>query len=310
MKKLFSFSIIAHLAFLLTGSVIASECKASRDAFLESYEALYKEYSAIDPDHKMTEIKKAFWIDGDPKINKAIFVAHGYMGTPAEMLNAVMPYKQKGYSIVGFLIPGHGASYKIANSFKNTVWIEQMKKSLDLVTRCFNHVQAVGFSTGGLLLHHYLLTNPQPISLKKLHLISPYYIQRFSAPFERFLGKIVNGTSVDTAYFISRFRDLKVMTIDREFYNQELPVDAGLQVKELGLKVNQEMKAEKKLAIPVQLFLSEGDWTVHTDSTKEVINRDFEHVSLVWYKGNEPHHLMCPSVSGVASEIQRLIYSF
>jgi esterase/lipase len=283
--------------------------KNNREEFLKINDSLYREYSKIDSNQSVTANKKALWIKGDPKVNKALFIAHGYMGSPGEMLYIADPFIKAGWTIVGFLIPGHGSSYEIANQYKNTRWIQEMKTQLNLVTDCFDEVRAVGFSTGGLLLHHYALTQPLPESLKSLHLVSPFFIQRFGGLFDRILGFFVNGVSVDTAYFISRFRDLKVMTIDRKHYNQNIPVDTGLQVKELGEKVY-AMKARPQIKIPVQLFLSEGDMTVDTDITKEVINRDYEKVKLVWYKGQEPHHLMAPAVSGVAHEVQQLIWNY
>ena len=281
--------------------------KNNRETFLKINESLYKEYSRIESGQNVSAEKKAVWIEGSPKVNKALFVAHGYMGSPSEMMFLAQPFLKKGWTVVGFLLPGHGSTYKVANEYKYTRWIKEMKTQLNLVTECFDEVRAVGFSTGGLLLHNYALTEKVPASLKSLHLVSPFFLQRFGGLFDKILGFFVNGISVETAYFISRFKDLKVMTIDTTFYHKNIPIDSGLQVKKLGLKVY-DMKAEPKILIPVQLFLSEGDWTVDTDATKEVINRDYEKVELVWYKGDEPHHLMAPSVSGVAQEIQRLIY--
>jgi len=302
------FFLLFTLSF--SASWATDVCDTNRNLFLDNYDNLYKEYKKIDPKFEMEDHKKAFWITGLQNPEKAIFIAHGYMGSPQEMMYAIEPFKKDGWSIVSFLIPGHGANHTMANSFKNTRWTEEMKKQFDLVTGCFKEVRAVGFSTGGLLLHHYLLTNPIPSSLKSMHYISPYFVQRFGAPFEQTIGSLVNGASVSTLYFFTRFRDLKVMTLDTQNYNQTLPVDTALQVKELGLKVFNEMRAENKLTIPVQLFLTEGDWTVDTDSTKEVMNRDYENVKLTWYKGSEPHHLMCPSVSTIAPELQQLIYHF
>ena len=283
--------------------------KTNRDKFLSQYESIYEEYKKVDPKIIDQDIKRAFWIDGDPKVGKALFVAHGYMGSPGEMMYLAEPFIKNGWSVIGFLIPGHGSSYKVANQFKSESWISQIKNDLLLVSECYSEVRAIGFSTGGLLLNHFVMNEKVPTSLKSLHLISPYFIQRFGGFFDRFLGFFVNGLSVDTAYFISRFRDLKVMTIDRQFYNQDLPIDAGLQIKELGLN-DFNAKVNEQQTLPVQLFLTEGDWTVNTDKTKEVIYKNFKNVDLRWYPGSEPHHLMVPSVSGVASEIQQLIFSF
>lgn len=305
--KSFIFSIVVLLSVSAPLHANVDCRKNNRAAFLKINESLYKEYSKIDSKQSVTSEKKAVWIEGSPKVNKALFLAHGYMGSPSEMMYLAQPFINKGWTVIGFLLPGHGSSYKVANEYKYTRWIKEMRTQLNLVTECFDEVRAVGFSTGGLLLHNYALTEQVPTSLKSLHLVSPFFIQRFGGLFDKILGFFVNGISVESAYLISRFKDLKVMTIDTSFYHQNIPIASGLQVKELGLKVY-DMNAEPKILIPVQLFLSEGDWTVDTNATKEVISRDYEKVKLFWYKGEEPHHLMAPSVSGVASKIQKLIY--
>jgi esterase/lipase len=291
--------------------VFASEnCrKSNREAFLKINNSLYEDYKHLDPNQNVTEDKKAVWIEGDAKVSKALFLAHGFMGSPGEMMFIAKPFIEQGWTVVGFLLPGHGSTYQIANNYKIERSVEELKKQLNLVTDCFDEVRAVGFSTGGLLLHQYALTQPIPASLKSLHLISPFVLQKFSGMFVRILGFFVNGMSIDTAYFISHFRDLKVMTLDRQYYHHNIPIDSGLQIKELGKQVY-NMKIQSRIKIPVQLFLSEGDMTVDTNVTKEVFNRDFEDVKLVWYKGKEPHHLMAPSVSSVASDVQQLIYNF
>ncbi len=301
------FTLIFLLTFIAPLQAAVDCRKTAQENFLKMNEDLYKEYAKIDKDQMVTANKKAVWIDGDAKVNKVLFLAHGYMGTPAEMMFLAKPFLKEGWTIVGFLLPGHGSSYKVANEYKYTRWIKDLSTQLTMLTDCFSEVRAVGFSTGGLLLHRYVLTEKIPASLKSLHLISPYFIQRFGGFFDKILGYFVNGISVETAYFVSRFKDLKVMTIEPENYHENIPIDSGLQVKELGLKVY-EMKAQPMQKIPVQLFLSEGDWTVDTKSTKEVINRNHQNVQLVWYKGDEPHHLMAPAVSKVAADIQRLIY--
>ena len=66
----------------------------------------------------------------------------------------------------------------------------------------------------------------------------------------------------------------------------------------------------KKVKIPVQLFLSEGDWTVDTDVTKEIVFASFSDVDFHWFEGTEPHHLMVPEVSRVAKNVQSLIWEF
>ncbi|MDD4974228.1 MAG: alpha/beta fold hydrolase [Bacteriovorax sp.] len=186
----------------------------ARTIFLKIYEDLYLEYKNIDKSQEVIKEKQAIWIEGDPKISKALFLAHGYMGSPSEMMFLAQPFIKEGWSIIGFLIPGHGSSSKVANAFKRTRWQSEMSEQLSLVTSTFSEVRAIGFSTGGLLLHDYLINHSTPPSLKSLHLISPYFIQKLPTidwPIE----KIFNNISVDAAYALTHFPDLKVTTIDR-----------------------------------------------------------------------------------------------
>lgn len=288
--------------------------KNNRAEFLAIYESLYAEYNAIE-NEKMAEAKKAFWIEGDPTISKALFLAHGYMGSPNEMKYIAAPFIEAGYSVIGFLIPGHGASSKVANAFTKERWRSEMKRQFELVLESFTHVQAVGFSTGGLLLQDYIIHQPLPPSLKSLHLISPYFIQRigsFLNPVDGIIQKFFNNISLDLAFAVSRFPDLAVMRIDRESYNQNIPVQVAREIKELGLEIYNLKAADKKIHLPTQLFLTENDWTVKTEASKQVISRHIENdlIELIWYPGQEPHHLMAPSVSKVAENIQKRLFNF
>jgi carboxylesterase len=290
----------------------AKECRQNnRQEFLEINHSLYEKYNSIDPKQVVTDEKKAFWIEGNPLVNKAIFLAHGFMGSPSEMKFIADPFIKSGWTVVGFLIPGHGSTFQIANKFKYSRWINDFKKQLELVTECYSEVRAIGFSTGGLLIHHYALTRPIPNSLKSLHYISPFFLQRINGVFEEILGTFVNGISVDKAYFLTHFNDLKVMTIDRNFYHQNIPINSAFEVKKMGEKVYRMAGSTMHMQkIPVQLFLSKGDWTVDTEATKEVMNRDYQNINLIWFNGIDPHHLMMPSVRKKNKKVQNLIFNF
>lgn len=307
MKKII-LTFFAALLLLINVSYADIACRTNnRKTFMQMNDSLYEEYSNIDAGQKVPLPKKAFWLQGDAKVNKALFLAHGYMGSPGEMKYLAEPFIKEGWTVVGFLIPGHGSTFEVSNKYKYERWVKDINLQLKLMTDCFSEVRAIGFSTGGLLLHHFAMTEKVPPSLKGLHLVSPYFIQRFGGVIDRILGNFVDGISVDTAYFISRFKDLKVMTIDRQYYHQNVPIETAFQVKELGKKVF-NLKGAKKLNLPVQVFLSTGDWTVDIEKSKELLEREYENVSLVWYDGSEPHHLMVPSVSKKAPDLQKLIF--
>lgn len=280
----------------------------SRDVFLKKCNELYAEYSAIDHTQTVTPEKRAFWIEGRPDVNKALFLAHGYMGTPSEMLHLAKPFIQKGWSIIGFLIPGHGSTSQVANAYKSDHWQIEMAEQLSLVASSFEEFHAVGFSTGGLLLHDYLRNHPTPSNLKSLHLISPFFKQRFETFFDDLIEIALNNVSIDLAYFFTRFRDLKVMRINRKLYNQCIPITTAREIKKLGLSVSEGPAAS--IEIPIQLFLTKGDWTVKTSVSKQILERDTLNLHCIWYNGSDPHHLMSPAVSLVADDVQQKISTF
>lgn len=286
----------------------------NRAQFLAINNELYQKYTTIEPGSLVSENKKAFWIEGNSNIKKALFLAHGYMGTPNEMKFLAKPFIEAGWAVIGFLIPGHGASSVVANCFDKTIWRFEMKRQLEMVLASFDEVSAIGFSTGGLLLHDYVTHNKVSDHLKSLHLISPFFKQRVGGQLkliDLLLQKIFNNMSVDTAYALTRFPDLSVMCLDRESYSQNIPVLVAKEIKALGSEIQKKAAPLHKLKLPTQLYLSENDWTVKTEISKQVINRDIEgnFIELVWYPGKEPHHLMAPLVSGVAGDIQKRLFS-
>lgn len=306
--------LVSFLAVFFSLSLQASSsCQVeAKNNFLERNKALYKEYKEIDPESSMLAHKKAKWIDGKENSSKLLFLAHGYLGTPSEMMYLAKPFVKAGWTVVGFLIPGHGSSALVSNAFSNDRWQEELKAQLDPIVKCFEEVRVVGFSTGGLLLYDYAVHVKNAPSLKSVHLVSPYFLPRLGQwnLIDGILELLTDGISADRAYHLTHFPDLKVVTINKDDYNQNIPVGTAREVSALGEEIYYADKPAKKSSIPVQLFLSEGDWTVDTDATQKIIFSSFSQVDFQWAEGSEPHHMMVPEVSTVAKEIQGLIWNF
>ncbi len=313
MNKLMIFTLSFVLALAFVSAKASVSCQADAKAnFLKRNQNLYLEYKRISPNALMVEHKKAKWIDGKENSSKVIFLAHGYLGTPSEMMYLAKPFQEAGWTVVGFLIPGHGSTVDVGNAFSNERWQEELKAQLDPIIQCFEEVRLVGFSTGGLLLYDYAVHAQSPRSLKSVHLVSPYFMPRLGAwnLIDGIIQVLYDGIDVDLAYKMTHFPDLKVMTVNRNDYNQNIPVGMAREVSDLGRKVYQGTWPSKKVKIPVQLFLSEGDWTVDTNVTKEIVFASFAGIDFHWLSGTEPHHLMVPEVSQYARVIQYFIWNF
>lgn len=308
---IFVFSFVLALVFVSAKASVSCQAEAKAN-FLKRNQNLYHEYKRIDPYASMVEHKKAKWIDGKENSSKVFFVAHGYLGTPSEMMYLAKPFQKEGWTVVGFLIPGHGSTVDVGNAFTNERWQEELKAQLDPIVQCFDEVRVAGFSTGGLLLYDYVVHAQSPRSLKSVHLVSPYFMPRLGAwnLIDGIIQFLYDGIDVDLAYKLTHFPDLKVMTVNRNDYNQNIPVGMAREVSDLGKKVYQGNWPSKKVKIPVQLFLSEGDWTVETDATEEIVFASFSDVDFHWLTGTEPHHLMVPKVSRYAKAIQDSIWDF
>jgi hypothetical protein len=183
----------------------------------------------------------------------------------------------------------------------------ELKKQLQFVMECFKEVQAVGFSTGGLLLHQFLVEQKAPPQFKGVHFISPLFLQRFGGVFDRLIAQFFDGVSVDLAYATTRFRDIKVMTLDPEFYHQNVPMQSGVDIVDTAKEVSQT-PIQRKINVLSQLFISDGDLTVDIYAAKKMISRHYENAEVVWYKDHSPHHLMAPSVSSKAQDVRSRIY--
>lgn len=313
MNKLTIFVFSFVIALALVSARASTSCQIEAKAnFLKRNQDLYREYKAIDPYASMLEHKKAKWIDGKENASKVLFLAHGYLGTPSEMMYLAKPFIKAGWTVVGFLIPGHGSTTDVGNSYSNERWQEEIKAQLDPIVQCFDEVRVAGFSTGGLLLYDYAAHSKNTGSLKSVHLVSPYFLPRLGAwnLIDGIIQFLYDGIHVDLAYAVTHFPDLKVMTVNKKDYNQNIPVGLAREVSDLGRKVYNGTWPSEKVKIPVQLFLSEGDWTVDTDVTKEIIFESFNDVDFHWFGGTEPHHLMVPEVSRVAKTVQNLIWEF
>lgn len=279
-----------------------------RNEFLKKYQDLYNEYSSIDHTQAVSAEKRAFWIEGDPAVRKALFLAHGYMGSPSEMLHLAKPFLQRGWSIIGFLIPGHGSTSQVANAYRYDRWQKEMAEQLNLVSFAFDEFHAIGFSTGGLLLHDFLRNHSAPKNFRSLHLVSPFYQQRFATFCDGLIEKILNHKSVPLVYALTRFRDLKVMVKNPLLYNRCIPVTTAREIKKLGAQVLTGTPIA--IDVPVQLFLTKGDWTVKQSASKKVVMRDYLNFHYIYYDKSDPHHLMSPVVSPRADDVQQKISQF
>lgn len=283
----------------------SSECTEAYKIFqnqLTSLEDKYRSFSNIS----ISDENKPRWNWGKKK--KAVYLLHGFIGTPEEMADAAKRLHQKGYTVINDLIPGYAASGIIANQFDSGTWISHVETNLNAIRTCFREIHLIGFSTGGLLLHNYIRQHQSDFTAKSLILYSPFYKPHFA-----FADFLRSGTRLLTPvvltkplYYLTRFPDIKVAVLKPENYLQQLPLDGAKFVIELGKKVDSEVAAAplKNNSTATLLFVSNADQIMNLKTTLKIVAQDFTNLHIVHFKNQYvPHHLMVSEVSDVAEEV-------
>lgn len=246
------------------------------------------------------------------KRNEAVYLLHGFMGSPAEMQAMAQKFYQEGFDVYLDLIPGFGATPYLANQYSRGTWTQSVTSSIDAMEACYKKIHLVGFSTGGLLVYQYLLQHPFAFKKFKAVLLSPFF-----EPHDSFLkltglllGDVQFKISVRTLYQWTHHPDLVVLLKAPEMYLQAAPLAAANQVFELGQEVIQEKEERShSLRVPVLMFLSEGDRVLKLEKSLEMA-KVFLQKEVRIFKDKSPHHLFSYVVSDKAKMVEDRVLDF
>lgn len=89
-----------------------------------------------------------FWLPGD---DIGVLMIHGFSGSPAEMRYLGDNLHQRGYSVLGVRLSGHGTNTAEMAETGYKDWIESAEDAFDRLSRKCGKVFVVGFSMGSLL---------------------------------------------------------------------------------------------------------------------------------------------------------------
>lgn len=82
---------------------------------------------------------------------KGVLLIHGFTGSPSELRELGEQLHEKGYTVEGILLAGHGTDPRNLLCVKAEQWLEQVRQAvLGLRRRCHT-VVVIGMSMGGLL---------------------------------------------------------------------------------------------------------------------------------------------------------------
>jgi len=202
----------------------------------------------------------AFLLEGGPV---GVLLIHGFTGSPPEMRLVGDYLHQRGYTVSGPLLPGHGTTMDDMNRHKWTEWTECVEDALiDLRTRC-ETVFVAGLSMGSVLTL-YLAAHYPRLSGAILYAPATWVANRliYLAPVMKYL--IRQRPKSDDSDLTDPEADLRLWSYE------EYPVFAAHEFLKLTRYVR---RALPKIACPLLVIHSTLDTAIHPDSARRTYER-------------------------------------
>ncbi|MBC8447025.1 MAG: alpha/beta fold hydrolase [Chloroflexi bacterium] len=236
----------------------------------------------------------AFFLEGGPV---GILLIHGFTGSPPEMRLVGDYFHQRGLTVSGPLLPGHGTDVDDVNRRRWSEWTAHVERALsDLQSRC-STVFVGGLSMGALLT---LYLGARPPEVSGLMAYSPAILVA---------NRLIYLTPV-LKHFISKRgptgeSDLTDPEADSRLWSyEEQPVRAAHELLKLQRVVRRLLPAVKQ---PLLIIQSTGDTTIDPRCGQiiygEAGSTDRE---LVWLH-NSGH---CITVDGEWESVAEKTYEF
>lgn len=260
---------------------------------------------------KLPELAKAYTKDG--RKNELVMLIHGFLGNPNELKTVADMMNKAGYPVYSGLIPGYGATAKIANRYSKEQWLRWSVREIKRAEKCFSKIHLIGFSTGGTIFHDYVTTYPEDKKIASITFISAFFQNRPIFDFAIDAAKMSGVREVELSWVLDKVpvSDARVIVDNPDTYLQTAPVRSMLQVIELG-KENRDRKLQHQVSVPANAVLSLADWISDPDNQVKVLKKNFYDLELRTYyrPGHVPHQLMLPSISQVADQVHPAILDF
>lgn len=222
------------------------------------------------------ENAKEFFYSGN---KTGILLIHGFTGSPAEMRYLGEYLKDKGFTVNGVLLKGHGTTTKDMSKTTYRDWINSAEEGyLKLADEC-SEIFVVGFSMGGALALHLA----QKYEIKGLvSLSTPIRIlnrQYYFAMLVKYLKVLVGKRTL-----VIKQKDPFIIGYDKT------PIRSMINLLQLINLVKADLHKMEK---PILIMQSYGDGTVHPSSANFIYKRIASTDKSIIFLHNSGHMITC-----------------
>ncbi|MDV7338715.1 alpha/beta fold hydrolase [Terasakiella sp. A23] len=124
------------------------------------------EFDEINQQETATQDGRPFFLQPDPARAKrtAVLLLHGFLASPAEMRGLGDDFLDRGHTVYGARLEGHGTSPCDLRDRSWQDWMRSVKRGYEILSSCSDHIAIVGFSTGGALTLRFAADRPEKLA--------------------------------------------------------------------------------------------------------------------------------------------------
>lgn len=200
-----------------------------------------------------------------------VLLIHGFTGSPQSMKPLGSYLGDKGLSVRGVRLPGHGTTWQDLNSRTADEWIATVDEALDEMVASHDEVFVVGLSGGGTLALDRAAHRPGDVAgvVSLAGFVDSKDPLRFVAPLAKRIIKSLPGLGNDICDPDSR-----------ELCYDRLPTSAAHAM----LRLAQATRAAlPRITAPILVMHSHNDHTVHPGNADIIVNEvSSTDKELVW----------------------------
>lgn len=228
--------------------------KKAKSILFADPEALYKEDHAV--------LGQPFYFPGEN--GRAVLLIHGWTSVPYELRRFGTFLNEKGYTVSGPTLTGHGAHPKDLKDVKWETWLEDVEKYFSELKEKHDKVYVAGTSMGASLV---ALLAARGADVSGIVLMAmPYRIRRdrMIVWFARFINLF---KTYQKKYYPPGFGNSEFIT--RKISYQIYPIESALEVFRLGRAVRRELP---RVTQPCLVMQSTHDHIVAKNNLEEIFS--------------------------------------
>jgi carboxylesterase len=241
---------------------------------------------------------KPFYFEGSSK-KSGILLTHGFTASPTEMLSLGKYLHNKGFTVHGVQLAGHGTNYQELPDYSYNDWISSIEEGLLLLSEKCESIIPIGISMGAML--SLLLVHQHPeVNFEKIVLLAPAFGLKSK------LIKLIPLISIFKKFLYKGDSVLQYYKDHNLYAYYYYPTQSLVQFQKL---MNLFHQSTFRIQIPTLISYGDLDDTISIPAIEPVIRTKFIHdaVKVKTYPNSRHNFTTDPDAQDLFMEISNFI---